>query len=43
MFNSSHNRKALENGAVYEGQNKQNEKQITSGKEGEFYFLVIFL
>lgn len=33
MFNSSHNRKALENGAAYERQNKQNEKQVTSGNE----------
>lgn len=35
MFNSSHNRKALKNGAVYERQNKQNEKRVTSGNEAE--------
>lgn len=37
MFNSSNNGKALESGAVYERQNKQNEKQVTSGNEAESF------
>lgn len=39
IFNSSHNGKALENGAVYQRPNKKNEKQLTSGNEaGNFIF-----
>lgn len=33
-----HDGKALENGAVCERQNKQNEKQVTSGNEQSFIF-----
>lgn len=37
MFNSSHKGKALENGAIDEKQNKQNEKQVTSGNEASSF------
>lgn len=37
MFNSSHNGKALENGTIYERQNKQNEKQVTSRNEAQSF------